>query len=113
MKNIIYLRPLCETETSGLTYLDYSIVYYDQVGSNLKLVVPDYNGEFVDNADIYKAVNTNISFFRHVNIFNEENGPVISMLIDDGEIKDVYGSTIDEIKNSLNTSGQVLRKRLK
>lgn len=113
MKNFICVKKVPKKAINNLDIFDYVVIYCDRATKDLKIAIPDYNAEYTDNKSLYDAMNCNVAFFKKVNnLMSNDNA--IGLFTDGNEITSVVGYlNKGGLIDSLDVSGQVLRKRLK
>lgn len=113
MKSIKFVKPLKEEEIDNLDWSDYTIVYHDEKDGLLKVAIPDYHNQIINDTFLEQAVaSSNISFFRHVDL-NElkDESYLTSLTINDGVVEDIYN--YNSKKQEISYNGKILAKRLK
>lgn len=115
MKTIKYVTPVMDEEEK-LCLTKHIIVYLDD-NDNMKVAIPDYYNQYVDNSNIHEALNSKfVAVYKNIprNIFDRRKTPRIMLVVNDEDIiEDVsyMGSPINLFVNR--TDHKTLIKRLK
>lgn len=113
MKSIKFVKALKEEEIDHLNWFEYTIIYRDDSDGLLKVAIPDYHNQIIDDTFLDQAMaSSEISFYRNVNLddlMNDDSSMMI--MINDGVVEDIYNC--NSKKQEISYNGKILAKRLK
>jgi len=87
MKTIRFITPMVDEEEK-LSITRHTIVYLDD-NDNMKVAVPDYYNQYVDNSNVHEALNSKfVAVYKNIprNRLNRRNIPVIMLIVNDEDI---------------------------
>ncbi len=117
MKSIIFVTPIDMKLVEKLSYMDYTVIYYDKENNLIKRAIPDYNEYFISDANINDAIRSNrVACFKNVSYRNiDKVDNLITLTIDDGIVVDMASNNYNDIQfvSLLSNRGKKLVKRLK
>lgn len=116
MRSIKIVVPLQERDIDSLDWFEYLIVYHDEKDNLLKLAIPDYHNQVINDTFLEDAMaSSKISFFRNIGLEQLPNvqEPIIFTL-NDGVVESICcNNSKQDCVNSLSYNGRILAKRLK